>query len=328
VFELRFGPDDLLRCRFAISPIWETQAALEALLTPQRHAALLPWLRAAGPRVADLRLDPVAVLLDRDGAPGYVPDFLSPPPVSPLDDIADGLARIRATPPAQVRRELEWAFVGRRVPPAGRAMLDHPRAARDRIADLLGDTWDRLLAEDWPRLRDLLDGDVLVRAQQLASGGLERMLDDLHPDVTWRAGSVRVRSPHSQVRDLDGAGLLFVPSAFSPAVRVMLDPPWQPTIIYPARGAALLATRRSTASTRTSLGDLLGRTRASLLGELHRPTGTLALARRVGLAPGTVSEHLAVLRDSGLARSHRTGREVRYSLTPLGHALLGAAPPD
>jgi DNA-binding transcriptional ArsR family regulator len=320
VLELRFGADDLLRCRFAMSPVWETTAALEALWAPGRSAALLPWLRAAAPRVAELPLDPLRALLDREGASGYVPDFISPPPTGPLDDIADGLEAIRATPPRQVKRELEWAFEGRRLPAVATAMLNRPSAARDRIAELIALAWDRLLADEWPQLRDLLDGDILMRSGQLAAGGLESMLGDLHRDVSWRAGAVRVRSSYAQVRDLGGAGLVFVPSAFTPAVRVMLDPPWQPTLIYPARGAALLGHRRT--QTGGSLGDLLGRTRATILGELTRPAGTTTLARRLTLAPGTVSEHLAVLRGAGLAHAHRNGREVRYSLTPLGHAVL------
>jgi DNA-binding transcriptional ArsR family regulator len=322
MIELVFGPDDLLRCRFAMSPIWETTAALEALWAPDRSAVLVPWLRAAAPRVADLPLEPLRVLLDRGGATGYVPDFISPPPAGPLDDIDDGLARIRATPPRQVRRELESAFGGRRMPAAAAAMIAAPRETRDRIADLLALAWERLLAEDWPRLRDLLDGDILTRSGQLAAGGLEAMLDDLHRDLSWRDGTLRVRGTATSTRELAGSGVLFVPSAFAPGVRVMLDPPWQPTVIYPARGAALLGHRR--ARPVGSLGDLLGRTRATLLGELTRPAGTTTLAARVGLSPGTVSEHLGVLRAAGLARSHRTGREVRYALSPLGHALLDA----
>ena len=213
------------------------------------------------------------------------------------------------------------AFEKRRTPKAGRELLADPKAARRILADLIEIVWDRILADDWPRLRDLLDGDVLVRAQQLAAGGLETMLRDLDPGVAWRNGTVRIRSPFDMTRDLDGAGLLFVPSAFSPTPRVMLDPPWQPTLIYPARGTATFVTRRPASTGR--LGDLLGRTRAAILTELTVPAGTTVLARRLGLSPGTVSEHLGLLEASGLAASQRTGRQVRYRLTPLGHALLG-----
>jgi DNA-binding transcriptional ArsR family regulator len=42
----------------------------------------------------------------------------------------------------------------------------------------------------------------------------------------------------------------------------------------------------------------------------------------VDLAPATVSEHLAVLREAGLVTAERRGREVRYRQTPLAAALL------
>ena len=38
-------------------------------------------------------------------------------------------------------------------------------------------------------------------------------------------------------RDLDGEGLVLMPSAFKwDQVVTVIDPPWQPTLIYPARG--------------------------------------------------------------------------------------------
>ncbi|WP_243859488.1 ArsR family transcriptional regulator [Amycolatopsis arida] len=41
----------------------------------------------------------------------------------------------------------------------------------------------------------------------------------------------------------------------------------------------------------------------------------------MGLAAGTVSEHLTALRAAGLLTTTRRGRRVRYSRTHLGDAL-------
>jgi hypothetical protein len=49
---LRFGPQDLLRCRFALSPLWETLAATRTLIEPQRQVHHLPWLRQVQPELA------------------------------------------------------------------------------------------------------------------------------------------------------------------------------------------------------------------------------------------------------------------------------------
>jgi DNA-binding transcriptional ArsR family regulator len=67
---------------------------------------------------------------------------------------------------------------------------------------------------------------------------------------------------------------------------------------------------------------LLGAGRAFVLAETHIPSTTGSLARRVNLAPATVSQHLTVLRDAGLVTAQRRGREVLYRQTPLAAALL------
>jgi DNA-binding transcriptional ArsR family regulator len=40
------------------------------------------------------------------------------------------------------------------------------------------------------------------------------------------------------------------------------------------------------------------------------------------LAPGTVSEHLTVLRDTGLVTGQRHRHEIRYQRTAMGTALV------
>jgi len=95
--------------------------------------------------------------------------------------------------------------------------------------------------------------------------------------------------------------------------------PWQPTLIYPARGVARLW--EQTAATPIHLEALVGRGRAAVLVGLEQPSSTATLARRIGLSPGTVSRHLAILRNAGLTRGYRSGHEVIYEQTPLGHAL-------
>src|SRR5262244_1118766 len=72
-----FGRDDPARTRFAVSPLWETTAALHVLLEPQQHQYHLPWLDAVRPDLDRLDLRPLLVLLPRTG---WTPDFLSPGP--------------------------------------------------------------------------------------------------------------------------------------------------------------------------------------------------------------------------------------------------------
>ncbi|MFI6484286.1 ArsR/SmtB family transcription factor [Nonomuraea sp. NPDC050663] len=45
------------------------------------------------------------------------------------------------------------------------------------------------------------------------------------------------------------------------------------------------------------------------------------MARALGITPSAVSQHLRVLRESGLVTRERSGRSVLYMTTPLGASL-------
>nr|WP_306454453.1 winged helix-turn-helix domain-containing protein [Streptomyces sp. TLI_235] len=104
----------------------------------------------------------------------------------------------------------------------------------------------------------------------------------------------------------------------------MTGPGWQPTLRYPPRGVATLWERREREPSR-ALAAVLGRTRALLLAELDEPASTGELARRTGVTPGGVSQHLGALREAGLLDAHRVGRQVLYARTEAAEVLLGAA---
>jgi DNA-binding transcriptional ArsR family regulator len=317
VVTLEFGPADLLRCRFAISPLWETEAAVRCLLYPRARTAQLPWIGAQPPAAA-LGLGALRVMLPEHG---YAPDFLTPPPDRRSPAIEDELDRVRATPPERVHSELRRAAGPRASGPAIRGLLDDPVRAASELAGILRRCWDTLLRPRWPRVQDVLEGDIAYRSRRLTDGGTEALLADLHPAVGWADGRVLIDSPSRDQRDLAGHGLLLMPSVFNwPAVSVYTDQPWQPTLIYPARGvaAAWLGSHWHPAA----LADLIGRTRASILDLLTEPASTARIARQAGVTAPTVSAHLHTLLAAGLVNRNRVGREVRYRRTVLGEALL------
>ncbi|KJY43745.1 ArsR family transcriptional regulator, partial [Streptomyces sp. NRRL B-1568] len=181
--------------------------------------------------------------------------------------------------------------------------------------------WQTLLAPDWPRLRALLEADVIFHARRLAEGGLERVFADLHPMLLWSDGTLTIKRRGHHSRELGGQGLMLVPSVFAwPEVIGGFDPPWQATVVYPARGIGGLWSGPGTEAA-GALVRLLGANRAALLATLTEPASTSALAHRHGLALSSVSAHLAVLRDAGLLTACRRGRQVLYERTPLGMAL-------
>ncbi|MFK0258948.1 DUF5937 family protein [Streptomyces sp. NPDC090445] len=329
-FHFRFGPVDLLRCRFSISPRWETQEAVRTLMRPHRQAYHLPWLRQIRAAADGLDLRQLWLLMPRAG---HNPDFLGPPPIGQSVTFEEELARVRAAgsaDPDAVREDLRRALVctpGAAESEAGRRMLADPARAVQELSDLLEQAWTALIAPHWPRLRALLEADILFHSRRLAAGGLEALFDGLHPDLAWSGNTLTIRKPGHHDRSLDGQGLLLMPSAFVwPEVVGGYDPPWQPTLVYPARGIGALWTAPAGPAPQ-SLARLLGRGRADVLCALAEPASTTALARHLGLAPATVSAHLKALRGAGLLLSSRHGHHILYERTPLGIALATGAPP-
>ncbi|AXK35478.1 ArsR family transcriptional regulator [Streptomyces armeniacus] len=333
-FRLHFGAEDLLRCRFALSPAWETQEAVRLLTRPGQWGHHLPWLRRSAPAARELRLQRLWLLMP---ARGYTPDFLAPLPDSPLTSFDDEIARVRETDPELAREEIACSLAdtpGAAESAAGRAMLSDPAAAVQALADATTRAWEALIEPYWPRLRALLEADILFHTRRLGEGGLAALFEGLHPQVTWADGTLTVERSVDFSRRLDGSGLILIPSVFVwPDVISGFRPPWPSAVVYPARGIGSLwsgpGPGGAAGGIPAALARLLGPNRAAVLSALGEPATTTALADRLGLAPSSVSVHLATLRAAGLLTSHRVRHQVRYERTPLGIALAtGDVPGD
>lgn len=321
VIALSLGETGATRVRFAIAPVHEAIGAVRVLQAPAAYPLHAAWLRHARQPATALDLAALAELMP---AGGYMPDFLDPPPESPVSTFADDIARVRATPSRQVGKELRLALDQRPPTATGRAMLRHPGHARDELADTLEQVWQALVEPYWPTLQAVLEADVLYRGRRMADGGLALVAADLHRDIRLTRNTLRVRTPHTTEVDCRETGVQLVPSAFvTDRVNALIDPPWQPTLYYPARGIGDLWSRPTTAGTETA-ARLLGGTRANVLVGLADTTSTSGLARSLHLAVPSTSEHLTVLRAAGLVTSSRQGRRVLHTRTPLGDALVAA----
>lgn len=317
---LEFEFDDLTQIRFAVSPIAETVYALRLLCHPERAGPHLPWLRRTSDELDAARVDLDAVRLVIPGT-GYLPDFLTPPATSPTARLEDELALLSATPQTVVRREIEHAYRGHRRPRALSELIAEPRRAVSRFAGAIEGFWRVALEPRWPRVRALLDADIEHRARRLTAEGAAGLLRDLHPLVRWYRDRLEVATSFEGRVALEGRGLLLMPTVFlwhGPAP--IIYPPWQPTLIYPARGLELLWDEP--AHRADALDRVLGRSRSALLAELERPRSTTALAATLKLSAPAVSQHLSALRGVGLVRASRHGREVLYLRTELADRLL------
>jgi DNA-binding transcriptional ArsR family regulator len=130
---------------------------------------------------------------------------------------------------------------------------------------------------------------------------------------------------------LDGRGLILTPSIFvgdRPYLSFNLADPAAPaTLTYPAINDLVTARRIWTAERPAGhLAALLGRTRSAILETIADGCGTVELARRLGISPASVSQHTAVLRNSGLIGTRRDGPSVIHVVTSLGAMLLDPHP--
>ena len=318
---------DLAGCRFAISPLIETTSALRVLTGHDSAGVLRPWAERTRPRLGPLRRAEPAVgalisLFRRDDNA----DFLHPPPSGPNGSFAAELAVVRATPLPRARAELARNLAGHREPPAyARRILDAPDVV-DRLAAALHAAWTALVQPEWPRLRAVLERDIVQRAGRLTAYGWGAAVTGLHPAVSWTGTAMAIRHRDPATYRLDGRGLLFVPSVFA-GLALGTDPPGPFTLVYRARGVADILGGPPAPADGDPLAALIGATRAALLRALAAPATTSQLAARFGMSLGNVGGHLAVLRAAGLVARTRTGRSVNYVATGLGDALLSPDAP-
>ncbi len=333
---------DLAATRFAISPLSETVRAVQLLAQRETPAVNAPWVRWARSELGwrPLRLPRLWPLIVN----GLLvhPEFLVPAPEARMPEFGAELARLRATPASAVEASLHRVWEGHPWPESARELAARPRESLAEIAAELGECHDRLIAPHWERIRPVLEADIAYRAGLLAGGGARSLFSDLHRDLRWSGGMLTLtgtdQGPPVFKIMLGPDGVVLMPSVFNwPQVSLSRATSTQTIMLYPARGAATVWEGGAWAGGAWAGGAwagegggreeaavaLLGAPRVRLLTALRSPATTTAPARRLGVTPSAVSQHLAVLHRGGLVDKRRSGRAVLYQTTALGLALLG-----
>lgn len=235
----RLGVDDLADMRFACSPLLEAATSLWALQRADEYALHLPWVRRTRAALEEaIGLD--TALLDElvVRGSGWLPDFITPRPDSPLPDVREELRRVRATSPSKALSDVRTAYAGRALPPRLAELAPDPRGLRDAMADVLEAYWELAMAPHWPRMRAVLEADMVWRARLLAHEGAAAVLTSLDPTAVWRGGELTlfVHRDLELGAAVDGRGLWLVPTLFAQHTISPVGPDEPPTIAYPARG--------------------------------------------------------------------------------------------
>ncbi len=315
----------LARVRLTYSPMWELVCSLKLLIHDPRHRLHAPWVAWASPRVDPELLDLLRGLMPTRAR---FPDFLTPHPGARPRSVRAELAALAATDPATARREVRSLWDG--SPPKGITAVLRDRAnGMARLTAALERYWMQAVAPVWPALRRVLTADLAYRADELAAGGLQALLNRLHPTVSFDGQALYIDKPrYDIVRDAGSEGVVLVPCVFAwPNVLIVDENPYPVTLSYAPRGVgAVWQTRQQTKS--HPAAHLMGQSRAAILALLDLPLNTTQLAEQADMSLPAVSQHLAVLRRSGLVNSRRAGRAVLNTRTELGHALLDGGHED
>jgi DNA-binding transcriptional ArsR family regulator len=321
VIRIELTDEDLGRTRLALSPLWELVASLFVLHDASPAPEYGEWVARTRPVFEAAELEQLrGIFPTGHEGPDYVPDFVAPIPIAPLAAVHDEIEAVRATEPDVVRSNLaaDW---GAEVPAPWDAFAARPVEMLDRLADDLHAYWQATLAEDWPRLRAVLEGEMLGRARALALLGPAAVLEELHPNVRWRRPVMELDKHKDIDMHLQGRPLVLIPLVFTRSVLLGNAERGAVGIGYQARGTAQLWAPEEPSGDEP-LELLLGHGRAAVLRALTQPATTTELARRMGYAPSTVSAHLDVLARAALVERHRVRRSVFYGLNDTGASLV------
>lgn len=317
------GVEDLADTRFAVSPLQETVLSLRVLRDPGLSALHLPWRRSVLPRLGTLD---TGLLMSLLGKRHTLPDFLTPRPTTFAPAFEDELAVARQTSPELVRRGLLTAHGPDPLPEALHDATADAAELRDTICELLRQYWELAIKPTWPQMRLALEADMTYRARQLAIGGARLLFSDMHPNLRWRDGVLRIDKVIGEYTvTASGRGLLLIPSVFAHKPAPPISPDEPPVLAYPSRAVATLWAPVPPADA-TALTSLLGAPRARLLLLIEEPLATAEIARRLRVTPSAVSQHLRVLYATGLVTRARDGRWVLYRRSSLGDQLTDRLP--
>lgn len=332
MISLEVQPQDLANLRFAFSPLVELSMSYKQYRSGNL-GMLAPWGAEVSRALHGIELPYMdAVILPRH----YLADFVTPTPNTNEFDIEQQFENMRATPVDLIRKNLTYLIVVDGETEARRHFLTAPYEALDCLIDEMRLYWSVALARHWPRIVSVLESDILFRARDLATEGIETLFRNISPIVSYKDAQIRLDKMYLDCNyvvgkplmhdnysvSLEGRGLQLVPVLLGcSGLSWQVQPEWAPMIVYPARGAGLWY-NATQPDPEQSLQLLLGAGRARLLVALQTPSHTTELAQRLNVTSGAVSQHLSKLNEAGLVDSHRSSHKVYYRLTNRGQQLL------
>ncbi|MFE6054730.1 ArsR/SmtB family transcription factor [Kitasatospora sp. NPDC056446] len=319
---LGFGVADLARTRFVVSPLDHLMTGAARLGV---HACVGPrserWWRDARRHVPH-RAGPFLDLVNASGM--GVPNFMAADLDAVRRQLTDELDAILAITRQTFEQDLAMFGTEAELPTALARLRDDGTQGLRQVGDAAWALFRSCLAPDWPEIRRLVEADIADRARTAARSGIGAMLDSLHPQATWRDEGVLecTLGDAEGTFQLGGRGLELRPNYFvQQGLGLLAGHDRQSVLVHPVGSPAAEPPSRPPAA--DGLATVLGPARARVLRTVAgSPCSTTELAHRLGVTPPSASAHAVALRAAGLIATRREGKQVRHTLTDVGHDLL------
>jgi Helix-turn-helix domain len=248
---------------------------------------------------------------------GSIPECCVPIPPAADISVPEQARRLRDLPTEALTDELR-ADGDHRFPPGWQAASQQPRRWLNSMADASLDVWAAI--EPWWRSAGpLFDREVRRVGTAAVRGGLGVLLNNLHPQISYRDATITFAMPSNDVFPLGRRRLALLPMiAGRNMVLVSFECDDVCYIGYPVRppGPGPLT------GTNGTLALILGPVRAAALRALRQPLTVGELAAAVQCAPTTATYHLHQLAKAGLVTREQRGSAVLVSRTARGDELV------
>ena len=313
-YRLQIEAPDALAVSIVLSPQQSVVSLLIQAASGESMGASAGLLTAVGKS-----LHPPARFAVRPfAASGYsFPECCVPiPPVADIS-VAEQARRLRDLPTEVLTDELR-AHHDCPFPPGWQVAGQQPRRWLNSMADASLDTW-AAIEPLWRAAGPLFDREVRRVGTAAVRGGLGVLLNNLHPRISYRDGTITLAVPRGVSFPLGRRRLALLPMiAGREGLLVSFECDDVCYIGYPVQppGPGPLA------GVNGALALVLGPLRAAALRALRQPLTVGELAAAVHCAPTTATYHLHRLAAAGLVTREQRGSSVLVSRTARGDELV------
>jgi DNA-binding transcriptional ArsR family regulator len=249
-----------------------------------------------------------------------LPESLTP--ISPLADtsVPEQARRLRDLAPEVLTRELA-AYGEHDFPPGWQAAGQQPRRWLNSMADASLDTW-AMIEPWWRAAGPLFDRELRRVGTAAVRGGLEALLNSLHPRISYRDGILALAVPTDCCFRQGRRPLVLLPMIGGrDSLLVSFERDDVCYVGYPIRPPGP-GPGTAQAAANGALALVLGPLRAAALRALRQPLNVGEVAAAVQCAPTTATYHVHYLAAAGLVACERRGSSVLVSRTARGDELV------